>query len=74
MLFDELARVSVAVAATSKRNEKVALLADTLRTLAPDEVEPRCRLPRRNHTDGRIGVGWATLSSVTRVAGRASQR
>ena len=38
MLYVELADVSRRLAATSKRSEKAALLADLLRRLAPDEV------------------------------------
>jgi DNA ligase-1 len=63
-LFDELARISIAVAATSKRNEKVTLLADVLRRLSPDEVEPAVAFLVGTTPLGRIGVGWATLSSV----------
>ena len=64
MLFDELARASAAVAATSKRNEKVALLADPLRRIAPDEIEPAVAFLVGTTPLGRIGVGWATMSSV----------
>jgi DNA ligase-1 len=63
-LFDELARASAAVAATSGRNEKVALLADALRRAAPDEIEPTVAFLVGTTPLGRIGVGWATMSSV----------
>ena len=49
VLFVELANCSAQVAATSKRNDKIALLADVLRRLAPDEVAAGRRLPRRRH-------------------------
>ena len=64
MLFDELARVSGAVAATTKRNEKVGLLAGVLRVLTPEEIEPAVAFLVGTTPLGRIGVGWATMSSV----------
>jgi len=64
VLFVELARASTTVAATSKRNEKVAVLADLLRRLAPDEVEPAVAFLVGTTPLGRIGVGWATLANV----------
>ena len=39
-LFDDLAGASEVVASTTKRNEKVAALAATLRRLEPAEVAP----------------------------------
>jgi hypothetical protein len=40
VVFAELARVSSAVASTTKRNDKVGLVADTLRMSAAHEIEP----------------------------------
>ncbi|MGB3734407.1 MAG: hypothetical protein WA964_05590, partial [Ilumatobacter sp.] len=61
MLFDELASASEAVAATTKRNEKVAILAEVLRRLRPDEIVPATSFLVGTTPLGRIGVGWATL-------------
>lgn len=64
VLFAELAQVSAAVASTTKRNEKIGLLADTLRVLMPHEIEPAVAFLVGTTPLGRIGVGWATMSSV----------
>lgn len=64
MLFDELAAASEAVAATTKRNAKVAILADVLTRLEPDEAVPATAYLTGTTPTGRIGVGWATLSDV----------
>lgn len=64
MTFDELAATSVAVAATTKRNEKVQLLADLLRRAHPAEVLAVTAFLTGATPLGRIGVGWATLSEV----------
>ncbi len=61
MLFDELATASEAVAATTKRNEKVTILADVLRRAAPAEVVAVTSFLVGSTPMGRIGVGWATL-------------
>lgn len=64
MLFDELAAASASVAATTKRNEKVAVLADALRRCAPDEIVPAVAFLTGTTPLGRIGVGWSTLADV----------
>ncbi|WP_420453259.1 ATP-dependent DNA ligase [Ilumatobacter sp.] len=64
MLFHELAVASDEVAATTKRNDKVAVLADVLVRLAPDEIEPASAFLVGTTPIGRIGVGWSTLSST----------
>ena len=53
-----------ALAATSKRSEKAALLADVLRRLAPEEVAVAVGVLTGAPRQGRIGVGWATLRDV----------
>ena len=58
MLFAELAEASERVAATTKRGEKTALLADVLRRLAPDEVEPAVGVPDRRRR-GRVASASA---------------
>ena len=64
MLLAAVVETSATVGATRSRKAKVAALAELLRSLAPDEVEPAVGflvgLPRQ----GRIGVGWRTVSGV----------
>jgi DNA ligase-1 len=64
VLFDELAAASQALAATTKRNEKVATLVDVLRRLDASEIIPTTAYLTGTTPSGRIGVGWATLSDV----------
>jgi DNA ligase 1 len=68
MLLAEVVDVSARVAATPARTAKVAALADLLRRLAPDEVQPAVGFLVGEPRQGRIGVGWATLAK--RVAAR----
>ena len=60
MLLAELVATSHAVAETSARNAKVALIADLLGRLDPSEAEIAVRLLSGEPRQGRIGVGWAT--------------
>jgi DNA ligase-1 len=64
LLFDELAATSEAVAATSKRNDKVAAFAEVLRRLDPNEVVDAVAFLTGQTAIGRIGVGWAALREV----------
>ena len=64
MRFAELAAVSDALAATSKRGQKAALLVEVLRRLAPDEVAVAVGVLTGAPRQGRIGIGWATLRDV----------
>ena len=64
MLFEDLALASRTVAATSKRTAKVAAIADVLRRAQPNEIEAAVAFATGNALQGRIGVGWATLSDV----------
>jgi DNA ligase-1 len=64
VLFEELALASRTVAATSKRTEKIAALADVLRRAAPNEIEAAVAFATGNALQGRIGVGWATIYDV----------
>ena len=68
MLLAEVVEASARVAATPARTAKIAALADLLRRLAPDEVEPAVGFLVGEPRQGRIGVGWATLAK--RVAAR----
>jgi DNA ligase-1 len=60
-LFAEVVATSDAVAATSKRTEKITSLAALLSTLAADEVVPAVAMLAGAARQGRIGVGWRTL-------------
>jgi DNA ligase-1 len=64
VLFEELARASRTVAATSKRTEKIAALAAVLRRAPPDEIEAAVSFATGTALQGRIGIGWATIYDV----------
>ncbi len=68
MLMAEVVESSARVKAAAARSAKIAALADLLRRLAPDEVEPAVGFLVGEPRQGRIGVGWATLAK--RVAAR----
>lgn len=73
MLFDALAEVSEAMAATPRRSEKVRAAAELLRRLAAEEVRPALAILAGEPLQGRIGVGWATISgAVSEPAGEPS--
>jgi DNA ligase-1 len=61
VLLSDLATASRAVAATSARSVKVALLADALRAATPGEVEAVVAYLSGELRQRRTGVGWATL-------------
>ncbi len=67
MRFVELATLSEQLAATSKRGEKSALLAGLLRSLTPDEAAVAVGMLTGAPHQGRIGVGWSTLSKLDAV-------
>lgn len=64
VLFADLARTTDAVATSSKRSDKVALLASVLGDLASDEIEAAVSFGVGETRLGRIGVGWATIRDV----------
>ncbi|MEO1063217.1 MAG: ATP-dependent DNA ligase [Actinomycetota bacterium] len=64
VLLDRLVATSIAVAATSKRGEKTAALAELLRGLDVVEIEPAVGFLSGEARQGRIGVGWRTVSGV----------
>ncbi len=64
VLFEDLALTSRLVAATSKRNEKIAALAGLLRRASPSEIEIAVAFVTGTTRHGRIGVGWATIRDV----------
>ena len=57
MLLAELARTSMAVAATAGRTAKIHRLAACLRALAPDERAVGARYLAGEVAQGKIGVG-----------------
>ena len=68
----DIVAISKQVAATASRREKVALLASALRRLAPDEIETGVAFLSGEMRQGRLGVGWGTLSGVKAgAAGKA---
>ena len=61
MLFASVAETSRRVAGTSKRLEKVDLLAQHLRALQPEEVEIVAAFLSGNTLQGRTGIGYGSL-------------
>jgi DNA ligase-1 len=68
MLFDEIARASNDVAATSSRLRKVERLSSVLARLRPDEVPIAVAYLSGALPHGSIGVGWASLREVASPA------
>jgi DNA ligase 1 len=64
VLFVELVAVSAAVAATRSRKAKVAAMAELLRALPAEEVEPAVAWLAGEPRQGRLGTGWRTLASL----------
>lgn len=56
-----MADTSRAIAETSKRTVKIALAADLLRQLAPEEIRPVAAYLAGTTRQGRIGIGYATI-------------
>ena len=61
MLLSEIVEASAAVGATRSRRDKVGLLAEVLRRLAPDEVAAGVAFLSGELRQRQIGVGWASL-------------
>ena len=64
MLLAEVVATSESVAATPARSAKIAALADLLRRLGLEEVEPAVAYLAGRPRQGKIGVGWATVRNV----------
>jgi DNA ligase-1 len=62
-----LAEASRDVAATSKRGEKTTRLAQLFREVAPNDLELVVGLMLGQPRQGRIGIGWAAVSSLDLV-------
>ncbi len=65
MLFAELVAASTAVAATRSRTAKAAAIADLLRRADPPEIEPVTAWLAGEVRQGKLGVGWRSLSRLT---------
>ncbi len=63
-LVADVAAASEALAATSSRLAKRAILKDLLLGLEPGEIEPVVAMLTGELRQGRIGVGWATMAGV----------
>ena len=64
MLLSALVDTSAAVGATRSRKQKVAALAELLRSLDHEEVAPAVGFMVGVPRQGRIGVGWRTAFAV----------
>ena len=75
MLLAEVVEASARVKGTPARGGKISALADLLRRLGPEEVEPAVGFLVGEPRQGRIGVGWATLAKrvATRPDGQAAE-
>jgi len=65
----EVVRASQQLAETASRSAKVAILADLLRRLEPDEVPVVAGMLSGVPRQGRIGVGYASVYGRERAAG-----
>jgi len=64
VLLSAVVATSGEVAATRSRKNKIEALAAALRAAAPDEIAVVVHLLTGEPRQGRIGVGWATLSAA----------
>jgi DNA ligase-1 len=71
VLLADLVAASAAVAATRSRTAKAAVIAGLLRGAAPGEVPAVAAWLAGEPLQGRLGVGWRTLS--TRTGGGAAE-
>lgn len=62
--FVDVVTAAEAVAATTKRTEKKAALADLLARLEPDEIEIVIGFLTGAVRQGRFGIGWATIRKL----------
>jgi DNA ligase-1 len=67
-LLADVVAASNAVAETSARSRKVAILADLLRRLDPDEVAIAAAFLSGLPRQGRVGVGYSTVYGIERAA------
>lgn len=74
MLLADLVAATSDVGATRARKEKIARLADLLRTATVAEIAVVVGLISGDPRQGRIGVGWATVRDVPAGTSNASDR
>ncbi|MEX5719471.1 ATP-dependent DNA ligase [Geodermatophilus maliterrae] len=65
MLLADVVAASAAVAATRARTAKARAIADVLRRAEPGEVAPVTAWLAGDTLQGRLGVGWRTLTRLT---------
>src|SRR4051794_30513019 len=63
VLFAEVVAASAAVAGTRSRTAKAQAIAAALRAAEPGEVEPVTAWLAGDPLQGRLGVGWRTLTA-----------
>jgi DNA ligase-1 len=73
VLFAEVVATSDSVASTRARSTKIAALADLLRRTPPDEIEAAVGFLIGEPRQGRIGVGWSTVSGLDVPPSSAAQ-
>ena len=64
MLLANIVTTSRQVAETAKRLEKTSILADLLKHLSTDEIEPAAAFLSGAPRQGRMGIGYATLHAA----------
>ena len=64
MLFADVVTTSSSVAATSSRTAKIEALTELVRRLGVDEIAPTVGFLTGTPRQGRIGVGWASVTAV----------
>ena len=67
----DVVAASRAVADTRSRSQKVAILAELLRSLEPDEIVPAVGFLAGVPRQGRVGVGYATIHGLEHEPARA---
>ena len=67
MHFAEVVSASAAVAASSARLAKIGRFAELFRSLAPGEIAPVVAWVSGEPRQGRMGLGYSTISSVAGV-------
>jgi len=69
----DLVETSAAVAGTRSRLEKIDRLAGLVRRLEPDEIRPAVSYLAGVVPQGKLGVGWAALSSAGAAGGAGDE-
>ncbi len=71
-LFAELVRASGRVAETPSRLAKLRIIADSLRALAPEEVEPAIAYLSGEIPEGKLALGHAALQAASQAPSPAA--